>query len=157
MSWLKFLAGLGLCAVTALMFSSSPASSAASSYVGSKTCGDCHPNEYKSFTQNAKKAKSFHSILIMAPGLTQDELKGCYACHTTGYGSPGGFVSQEKTPELANAGCEVCHGPGSAHAESGGDKALIKAKLAVSDCTGCHNQERVKSFNFKPMLYGGAH
>ena len=93
----------------------------------------------------------------MAPKLTLEELRECYACHATGYGKPGGFVSLEKTPHLANAGCEVCHGPGGAHAESGGDKALIKRKMSVSDCETCHNAQRVRAFGFKPMLYGGAH
>jgi len=65
-------------------------------------------------------------------------------------------VSIEKTPELANAGCEVCHGPGSEHAQSG-DKSLIQTKLTVEQCQTCHNEQRVKSFGFKPMLFGGAH
>ena len=125
-------------------------------YVGSKACESCHSNEFASFSKNAKKAHSFKSVQIMASKLDQAELRECYACHTTGYGKPGGFVSMEKNPELANAGCEVCHGPGSLHAQSG-DKADIKAKLDISDCAGCHSQDRIKSFDFKPMLFGGAH
>jgi hypothetical protein len=93
----------------------------------------------------------------MAPGLTPDELKSCYSCHMTGFGQPGGFVSLEATPQMANAGCEVCHGPGAAHAESGGEKKLIKRKLTTKDCEVCHNAERVQNFNFKPLIFGGAH
>ncbi|MDP3850877.1 MAG: cytochrome c3 family protein [Luteolibacter sp.] len=33
-------------------------------------------------------------------------------------------------------GCEACHGPGSKHAESGGDKSLIKK--GTSNCIACH-------------------
>ena len=126
------------------------------SYIGSNACAGCHEKEYASFSKFAKKAHSFKSIQIMASKLEASELKECYACHTTGYGQPGGFVSLEKTPDLANAGCEVCHGPGSAHAESG-DKAQIQTKPKVEECQTCHNEQRVKSFGFKPMLYGGAH
>lgn len=93
----------------------------------------------------------------MAPKLTPEELRGCFACHTTGYGQPGGFVDFEKTPNLANAGCEVCHGPGSAHVDSGGDPTRIKAKPVMTECERCHNAERVQTFNFKPMLFAGAH
>jgi len=93
----------------------------------------------------------------MARKLAADELKECFHCHVTGYGKPGGFVSFEKTPDMANAGCEVCHGPGSAHVEAGGTKSLIKRKLTVQDCEVCHNAERVANFNFKPMIFGGAH
>jgi hypothetical protein len=126
------------------------------SFVGSAACEGCHQKEYSSFSKFAKKSHSFKSIQIMAPKLEPNELKECYSCHTTGYGQPGGFVSLEKTPALANAGCEVCHGPGSVHAESG-DKKDIVAKPKVEDCQTCHNEQRVKSFGFKPMLYGGAH
>lgn len=128
----------------------------ASGYTGSEACGQCHPKEFESYSKSAKKAHSFKSVQIMASKLSEAETKECYACHTTGYGEPGGFVSIEKTPQLANAGCEVCHGPGAAHVASG-DKSLIRAKLSVEQCKTCHNEQRVSSFGFKPMLYGGAH
>lgn len=130
---------------------------AENSYVGTAACKDCHEEEYDNFTKFAKKAHSDKSIKIMASDLTEAELAECYACHTTGYGKPGGFVSYEKTPHVADAGCEVCHGPGHDHVESGGDTELIKGKLSMEDCTECHNESRVKAFNFKPLLYGGAH
>jgi hypothetical protein len=41
--------------------------------------------------------------------------------------------------------------------DSGGDPDLIKRDLSLDDCTGCHNPERVEAFDFKPLLYGGAH
>jgi len=145
-----------VCALSAVLAMQSLAA-AENKYIGSKACGECHPDEYATFQKYAKKAHSSNSIKIMANGLTDDEVKTCYACHTTGYGKPGGFVSFEKTPEMANAGCEVCHGPGSEHADSGGDAKLIVLKMKISDCEVCHNAERVKAFNFKPMLFGGAH
>ncbi len=132
------------------------ASSKAAVYVGSEACKDCHAKEYESYSRYSKKAHSSQSVKTMAPKLSPEELRSCFACHTTGYGKPGGFESFEKTPALADAGCEVCHGPGSIHAASG-DPADIKAKLAMSECEACHNAERVKSFNFKPMLFAGAH
>jgi hypothetical protein len=126
-------------------------------YVGSEVCGACHEQEYENFSQYAKKAHSDRSVKVMAAKLTPKELESCFSCHTTGYGEPGGFISFEETPELAHAGCEVCHGPGSGHVDYGGDPTLIKRKLELSDCESCHSSERVNSFNFKPLLYGGAH
>ncbi len=126
-------------------------------FVGSKACSECHETEYARYTEFSKKAHSGKSVQIMAPDLTVDELKECYACHATGYGRPGGFVSFEETPEMGNAGCEVCHGPGYAHVESGGDPELIKREIKVSDCEVCHNSERVAAFDYKPLLFGGAH
>ena len=97
------------------------------------------------------------NVRLMVKKLSPEELAGCFACHVTGYGKPGGFTSFEATPGLADAGCEVCHGPGSAHVDAGGDPSLIKIDLNIKDCESCHNQERVSAFNFKPMLFGGAH
>jgi hypothetical protein len=126
-------------------------------YVGSEACSECHEEEYDHYRKFAKKAHSGDSVKIMMGDLTREELAECYGCHMTGYGKPGGFVSFEKTPEMAQAGCEVCHGPGFDHVDSGGDPDLIKRDLSLDDCTGCHNPERVEAFDFKPLLYGGAH
>lgn len=126
-------------------------------YVGSESCGDCHDEEYGNFKKFAKKAHSGESVKIMMGDLTREELVECYGCHVTGYGQPGGFVSFDETPAMAEAGCEVCHGPGYDHVESGGDPDLIKHDLSLEDCQVCHNPERVDAFDFKPLLYGGAH
>jgi len=125
-------------------------------YVGSDACKSCHENEYKNFTAYAKKATSFRSIERVRKGLTEEEIKGCYTCHTTGYGKPGGFISPEKTPNLKNAGCEVCHGPGEFHVSTGGPQH-IKRKMKIEDCQVCHTSERVRAFRYKPMIHGGAH
>jgi len=126
-------------------------------YVGTDSCKECHPTEYDSFKKYNKKAHSFTSIAALKKGLTDAELKKCYECHTTGYGKEGGFRSEQETPNLRDAGCEVCHGPGSIHKESGGDPQYIKGKLKAKDCEICHNSERINAFKYKPLVYGGAH
>ncbi len=125
-------------------------------FVGAEACGQCHPDQYDSFTMHSKKAKSFTSVQRMAGKLTPTELSGCYGCHTTGYGKPGGFQSERETPHLKDTGCEVCHGPGSLHAESEDPSDLIE-KISIEDCKACHNAQRVAAFNFKPLIFGGAH
>ena len=104
----------------------------------------------------ARKSNSFRSIERVRKGLTEEEIKGCYHCHTTGYGKPGGFVSPEKTPHLKNAGCEVCHGPGGFHVKTQNPRD-IKRHLTKEDCEACHTEERVRAFRYKPMIHGGAH
>jgi Cytochrome c554 and c-prime len=125
-------------------------------YVGSKACLECHDTEYKNFLTYAKKNHSYESIGRMRKKLTEAEFSSCLTCHTTGYGQPGGFRSEEETPHLKEAGCEVCHGPGNVHAESG-DPADIKGDLTAKDCEACHNSERVEAFDYKPLIFGGAH
>jgi hypothetical protein len=125
-------------------------------YVGSIACKKCHEHEYRNFTTYAKKSTSYRSIERVKKGLTPEELRGCYYCHTTGYGKPGGFVSIEKTPDLRNAGCEVCHGPGELHIRTRNPND-IKHHLKIKDCEVCHTPERVKAFRYKPLIHGGAH
>jgi hypothetical protein len=125
-------------------------------YVGSDSCMPCHEQEYENFIKYARKSHSFQSVLKMKKALTSDEIKGCYVCHTTGYGKPGGFVSPEQTPEVKNAGCEVCHGPGGRHIKTE-DPADLGGKVTIEICQKCHTEERVKAFRYKPMVHGGAH
>ncbi len=159
MKWrIFFLSILVLAAVTTTDVGTVGAGEKA--YVGTSKCKECHEEIYKNFCSTARKASSFASVRIMSEQLTEAELKECYGCHTTGYGKPGGFISVEKTPDLANAGCEVCHGPGSEHVESGGDPGLIigKGKISLKEnCGLCHNSQRVGTFGYRPVLHSGAH
>ena len=125
-------------------------------YVGSLACKECHPEEFANFMKYAKKSTSFQSIEKQMRHLTPEEIKQCYPCHTTGYGKPGGFISLEETPHLKNAGCEVCHGPGAEHINTG-DPISIVRNLSKKDCEVCHISERVKAFKYKPLIHGGAH
>jgi hypothetical protein len=125
-------------------------------YIGSDACKGCHEQEYNGFMKYAKKSKSYNSIERVKKGLTEEEIRGCYACHTTGYGKPGGFISIEKTPHLKNAGCEVCHGPGEFHVKTM-NRQDIKRKMTLKNCEVCHTSERVQAFRYKPMIHGGAH
>ena len=69
----------------------------------------------------------------------------CIGCHDTQqYGGAHALVANAKTPK-ATHGCESCHGPGKAHAESG-DPTLIRRLNAknpdevTATCTTCHTR-----------------
>lgn len=156
----RWRAGCLACAAAALLwvcFQASAGVAGSDRYVGSEACADCHDTQFENYKKFSKKAHSGNSVKIMAGDLTPSELKECYACHVTGYGQPGGFVSFTETPAMGDAGCEVCHGPGYDHIEADGDPELIKGDLEISDCESCHNADRVSAFDYKPLLYGGAH
>ncbi len=150
------LNGLLLVLLTAPLLALSLSADTSLNFVGSSSCETCHPEQYESYHQYANKAHSFLSITKMKKGLTATEYNECLACHTTGYGEPGGFVSEKETPELKNAGCEVCHGPGSAHIETEDPDDII-AEVTIDTCKRCHTPERVDEFKYKPVLHGGAH
>src|SRR5262245_55169441 len=70
----------------------------------------------------------------------------CLGCHDKAYqGTAHGLAGNPRTP-AATHGCESCHGPGKAHAESG-DKTLIRTfdrntepSEISATCTACHNR-----------------
>ena len=98
--------------------------------------------------------------------------RNCVGCHLTGIrsagqtpqgewllrpypalnveaGNPAYFdYDGDGTPDLMNIGCEMCHGPGSAHVLAGGDPARIvnPANLGTAQanevCGRCHNRVR---------------
>jgi NAD-dependent dihydropyrimidine dehydrogenase PreA subunit len=106
-------------------------------YVGVDKCKGCHAKEYKDF--EARKFSKAWSVLQMR-GKTKDP--ECLKCHATGFGQPGGFVSEEATPNLKYKQCEACHGAGSIHASNPADKAAheqMKAYVRDHDvCIACH-------------------
>ena len=143
-----------LCAFAS--FGAREAGAEARRYVGISVCRGCHEAEGDAFTKLAGKSRSYAAVQKMARELTAAETQECYGCHTTGYGKPGGFRSLEETPDLANVGCESCHGPGSAHAESGSREAIV-LRPPQTVCDACHTESRVRAFNYRPLRYAGAH
>ena len=125
-------------------------------YVGSVACQECHETQYASFQSHAQHSRSFESVQKMKKELTPEEMKECFVCHTMRYGKPGGFISLEKTPELKNVGCEVCHGPGKLHVETENPSDINK-EITIDLCNECHIEERVNAFRYKPIIFAGSH
>lgn len=109
----------------------------ADSYIPGKKCKMCHIKIFKAH------ADSLHAVAFEnvkdAGEATNTE---CLACHSTGYGKPGGFVDEASTPTLAGTTCQACHGPGAAHAAKGlkkpERKALMEKVNPKDSCVNCH-------------------
>lgn len=104
------------------------------SYMGASACSGCHSTEYG----NWQRTGHAHALSLVT-NLPPATMQRCLPCHTTGNGEPGGFVSLSTTPNLADVGCETCHGPAAAHKY--GDKNLVRPAftLASEVCGGCHS------------------
>ncbi len=125
-------------------------------YVGTEACADCHADTVRAFKANSKKSTSKESVMIMKEKLTEAEFKGCLACHTTGYGKKGGFVSYEQTPHLADVGCESCHGMGGLHAEDGSPESISRTPT-IQLCATCHDDSKIARISYDGRIYSGAH
>ena len=152
LSWIGRIIGTAIITLPALLALSAPPSA----YIGVEACKECHADEYKRFTTCSKMSRSYEAVAMRKKRLTEAEFGKCLGCHTSGYGKPGGFRSEEETPLTKNVGCEACHGPGAAHAKSGEAKD-IQRKPGAKMCQSCHGAERAAIFGYKGLLYGGAH
>lgn len=102
-------------------------------YVGSKSCASCHEYEY---SQWSTKAHADAFATLVKAGSDRDP--ECVICHVVGMDRSSGFVSEQKTPELKDVGCENCHGPGSEHIRTWGLAATAEPKAT---CLDCHSPE----------------
>ncbi len=150
-------------------------------FAGSKSCFDCHTNAAEVY----EKTPHAHALETLEkrtdpPRAFDPE---CVSCHVTGWHPQkyfpfkSGFVNKDATPDLANNGCENCHGPAAKHAaaENGDikadDKELeeLRAELrlkvvdnegnkpgqvfdkgkVVQMCMQCHDGDNSPDFDFQ--------
>lgn len=141
-------------------------------YVGSNQCASCHAPAH-AFWQKTNHGHAIQTLIDRDKQYDQS----CVGCHVVGYEKPGGSVvgklsyahtlenGMEITKELANVGCEVCHGPGSAHvvaAYTGKDpKPHIERDVDESLCAGsCHVPEHSPRFDYpiyRQQILGPGH
>lgn len=122
------------------------------SYVGNAQCTSCHPSAAKAWA-NSKHAHAWQTLVDAESdpkryGWPVTKYPDCVGCHVVGYGEESGFRTFEDTPNLANVGCERCHGPGSGHMISGGKKkmGIIGGALKSEMCAQCHDFEQSPDF-----------
>lgn len=114
----------------------------AASYIGVDKCSTCHAEE-RAVWDKTDHAKAYPTLEAKFVEFNLD----CVSCHVTGYEKPGGStVTQVET--LKNVQCEVCHGPGSLHAEAPKEKGRIVVKPEPRTCVAeCHHPPHVEGFD----------
>lgn len=141
-----------------------PAKEQLGGFVGSAKCQSCHEESYDIWKKTGH-AHSFDTLVKADPPRHYDP--ECISCHVIGWHGTqyfpyeGGYESKEKTPHLAEVGCESCHGPGEAHvkAEMGNDEALqerlrkaavlTKADAEKHFCVTCHDGDNSPDYKFE--------
>jgi hypothetical protein len=140
----------------------------AGTYVGVAACAKCHSGGLAaamvpSWSQT-EHASLFTNGVNGVEGTGYGA--GCIACHTVGYDAnstakdggfsamaaqmgwtfpsvlqPGNFAAMPAALQnLANIQCENCHGPGSEHANYGGDALAISVPTNTGACSQCHDE-----------------
>lgn len=115
-------------------------------YAGSGSCRDCHAKAFQVWEGSAH-AHAFRSL----EERDSDADPSCLACHTVGFGKPGGYRREFGRTKLTDVGCESCHGPGSQHVQerrAGGPVSFKFRPLGAGDCTRCHQGEFSRPFDW---------
>src|ERR1700722_1022678 len=126
------------------------------SYVGTEQCLSCHKSA-ATVWKNSPHARAFATLV--EPKADADPK--CIGCHTVGFGRGSGYRREFGAAQLANVGCESCHGPGSLHVrQREGDRTVnfTFRPSGAGDCAKCHYGEFSRPFDwdqFWPVIKHG--
>lgn len=111
-------------------------------FAGTKTCGSCHSGAHEVW----RKSAHAHALATLEKD-GHDADPDCVGCHVVGLDCKGGFQARFKTPDLADVGCESCHGPGAKH--SAKPEQVPMGKVGARSCMPCHNANASPNFDFE--------
>ncbi|MEE8260137.1 MAG: multiheme c-type cytochrome [Nitrospinaceae bacterium] len=109
-------------------------------YATDQTCLTCHTTDHDLWSKTGH-SRAYAALEEVNKSFDPE----CLACHTTGFGKPGGFISEIDTPELKNVQCEMCHGARLKHTQNPRGGFAEEAKAA---CGTCHVKKHSPKFNF---------
>ncbi len=112
------------------------------SYIGLEACTSCHEEE-RAVWDKTPHARAYATLEKQFVEYNLD----CVGCHVTGYEKPGGSTVTH-VDKLKDVQCEVCHGPGSLHANAPQKKELIVTRPDPKTCVSeCHHPPHVEGFD----------
>jgi hypothetical protein len=109
-------------------------------YAGAVRCARCHAPEFAQW-KTTRHATAYKTLL----DAHRHYQPRCVVCHVVGFRTRSGYRLGDPEEPLANVQCEVCHGPGSAHAS---EPARVRMERipAESICLECHNPQHSDGF-----------
>jgi hypothetical protein len=114
-------------------------------YAGSGACARCHADRLAAWTYSPH-AQAYNTLLTRESGNDPE----CLACHTTGWGQPGGYG--KATPAALRTWkavqCEACHGPLGAHPHP----QRGAPDVTEATCRSCHDTANSPSFDYASYL-----
>ena len=123
-------------------------------YTGNNSCLICHATAHAGHALS-KHAQAYQSLVKKNYEYDPD----CLRCHVVGPGFPDGFqrrgepVAQREViqRDLAQVGCESCHGRGSTHVaerQNGRVSSGSFQPVTPATCQRCHDLENSPKFNY---------
>lgn len=119
---------------------------------GATRCQECHPTQTK-FWKTTGHAKSYATLQQQRQNFNLD----CLPCHVTLDAEQSSADTHQPealldlSPALQVVGCEVCHGPGRAHADNP-EKVRPNKNVDMEICQSCHTKERDLLFHYEKKI-----
>ena len=114
---------------------------ALSSYVGSQACATCHQKEFDQWAHTSH-ATAFNTLLMVGKQFYPE----CVSCHVTGFRYETGYqIGSEEKEQLADVGCETCHGPGKQHITTP-LTTNVRGEVKNQVCVECHTPSHSPGF-----------
>ena len=115
-------------------------------YAAVGKCVRCHSKEMSKWSLT-KHARAWETLILRG----EENNPECIACHSTGYGQPGGFGTLEETEirKYKSVQCESCHGPMLSHPEN---KMVQPVEINQKVCVSCHDEANSPTFDYSSYL-----
>ena len=117
-----------------------------SRYLGHEACVDCHTS-HQGHWARTPHARAWATLVERG----EERNPECLGCHTTGFGSPGGFADPDKARHLVGVQCEACHGPMELHAgqaRTPGYRPAPGQPVDQATCEVCHDPVNSPRFDY---------
>jgi 2',3'-cyclic-nucleotide 2'-phosphodiesterase (5'-nucleotidase family) len=128
------------------LFASSPVRMTGE-YVGAAQCAECHRMEFDQW-KTTRHATAYKTLL----DAHRHYQPRCVVCHVVGFRTRNGYKLGQPEEPLANVQCEVCHGPGGAHAAEP-VSARMERTPPESTCLECHNPQHSDAFVYAEKIH----
>jgi hypothetical protein len=115
-------------------------------YVGAARCQPCHAVEHAQW-KDTPHAEAFKTLL----DVHRHYQPRCVVCHVVGLGTPQGYRMGSADTHLVGVQCEICHGPGAAHAVAPRKDNITRA-VPAEVCLECHNPDHSDHFVYDEKL-----
>lgn len=115
-------------------------------YASSGACVNCHSDEFARWTLSGH-ARAWRALLERDATNNPE----CVACHSTGFGEPGGLgeLSAKNIRKFKGVQCEECHGPMKGHPSDPRTKAT---PVTEQTCLRCHDEANSPDFVYARYL-----
>ncbi len=115
-----------------------------SGYAGASACLNCHEHKqrYTLWLYDPHARSAWEALVSRGEADNPD----CVACHSTGWGRPGGFgeLTPEQIGRWKSVQCEACHGPLAAHPNGSARPVPPGPEM----CLGCHDEANSPDFDY---------